>query len=779
VLISPPFLPERHDGETDADYVARAMTGDAPGEGAYPISQALGWHGGLHLIAPTSPTVGREPVRAIADGTVVYMREADPKAAPTTPAADDPLNYGNGWTSNGAVVIQHETEIGEGDTARVSFYSIYLHLINIDIQVVKKGQPIYRKDRIGDAGYLDGDANKIHFEIICDDANLAKLIGRSRGPLPTQQHGRTDAVYGQAYYALPVGTPIYGTDLRAAQRALQQGNAHDQAVAATRYAELKAAPPAQTTADPLFVGIEHSQGTVTTTTWLEDGTAVGTPIPDPDGEYRLYDDATALYPQSPSAGYALLRWGRLLGPDAINPADASHWRPINTPSGPGWVDLAPDAIQKFSDADFPHWRGWTLIDDSADGDSRCDSPTVRDLFEKDKLGRINPKRAMEQMAEPAIRDKLQTMIAKFPTEWEKATSVKRWDWLMGDPDDIADVLTEPMSQADFDRREKHLEALCFWEDANLGIDAKHWHFSPRAFIRHFRMCGWLSANEFKQLLPSHAIRTATQNQRTVTLWESIPDDNVNDDRNPTLRNHRIPLNKALRKYGITTPKRQASFFGNALQETSWLGGLAEFHGSRLWYAPWYGRGFLQLTNPENYCNYWVWRGRAIDPTLRAALVAAYKHIAGLPAAQRSNASLQDSHFPALTQQIIDWRTNVQAAPAQRGTEELLTPSDSAGFYWVKNRMATYSDQVHILERISVATDQGQKVYYRSQAFWRASAAVNLPAAVSRTNYSGLNGFDSRCCAYGAALATLSEVLFPDANGNLLVEFPQGYFPRKK
>jgi len=776
VLISPPFLPERHDGEADADYVTRAMTGDAPSEGAYPISRDLGWHGGLHLIAPTSPIVGREPVRAIADGTVVYVHEADPKAAPTMPAADDPLNYGNGWTSNGAVVIQHETEIGEGDTARVRFYSIYLHLINIDIQVVKKGQPIYRKDRIGDAGYLDGDANKIHFEIICDDANLAKLIGRASGPLPTQQHGRTDAVYGQAYYALPAGTSIYGTDLRAAQRALHQGNAHDQAVAATRYAELKAAPPAQTTADPLFVGIEHSQGTVTTTTWMEDGTAVGTPTHDLNGEYRLYDDANALYPQSPSAGYVLLRWGRVLGPDAINPADASHWRLINTPGGLGWVDLAPDAIKKFSDADFPHWRGWALIDDSADGDSRCDSPTIRNLFEKDTLGRINPTRAQTQMAEPAIRDKLQTMIAKFPTEWEKATSVKRWDWLMGDPDDIAEVLTEPMSQADFDRREKHLEALCFWEDAGLDINAQHWHFSPREFIKHFRMCGWLSANEFKQLLPSHAIRTTTQNQRTVTLWERVRTDPT--EANPVVENHRIPLNKALRKYGVTTPRRQASFFGNALQETSWLGGLAEGNGSHAWYAPWYGRGFLQLTNPENYCDYWVWRGRTIDPALRTALVTAYVHIAGLPAAQRTNATLQDQNFHTLTRQIIEWRRNVEGNLQDPTDEDLFAPSDSAGFYWAKNRMAVYADQAHALERRSVATDQGQKVYYRSQAFWRASAAVNLPAAVSRTNYSGLNGFDSRCSAYGVALAILSETIFPDAGGSPTIRFPENYSRRQ-
>jgi hypothetical protein len=71
-------------------------------------------------------------------------------------------------------------------------------------------------------------------------------------------------------------------------------------------------------------------------------------------------------------------------------------------------------------------------------------------------------------------------------------------------------------------------------------------------------------------------------------------------------------------------------------------------------------------------------------------------------------------------------------------------------------MASYADEAHTLERVSVPTiSSGSKVYYRSTAFWKASAAVNLPAAVGRTDYSGLNGFDSRCCAYGVALSVLA------------------------
>jgi hypothetical protein len=224
--------------------------------------------------------------------------------------------------------------------------------------------------------------------------------------------------------------------------------------------------------------------------------------------------------------------------------------------------------------------------------------------------------------------------------------------------------------------------------------------------------------------------------------------------------------------------RQATFFGNALQETQWLSRLSEGSGSLAWYAPWYGRGFLQLTNPENYCNYWEWRGRTIDKALKTALIDAYKKIAAIKTAtERKNTELQDSKFPELTENIIDWRRNVEDRSERQILENRFAPSDSAGFYWAKNRMAAYADEEHTLERTLVTTDNGQKIYYRSQAFWRASASVNLPGAINRFYSSGLKGFDSRCCAYGTSLAALTEVVFPDASTVSKLTFPEGYIPR--
>lgn len=49
---SPPFIPAPVAGETDDAYLARAMVGGIPGDGGYPLSFDLNWHGGIHLTAP-------------------------------------------------------------------------------------------------------------------------------------------------------------------------------------------------------------------------------------------------------------------------------------------------------------------------------------------------------------------------------------------------------------------------------------------------------------------------------------------------------------------------------------------------------------------------------------------------------------------------------------------------------------------------------------------------------------------------------------------------------
>ena len=239
MIISPPFLPANNNLAEDA-WIDSAMpldlpTGAAP-RGVFPVGQNLGWHGGLHLVAPPDGA-GVLPVRAIADGTVVYVRQP----APVTTVATEALNYdpamvGASRTDDGCVVIRHETEIGAtaaGVATSVTFYSIYMHLATVTCanQVVagvaqQRATPflIQRKDQIGTAGQIYGQPNRIHFEIIFDDAALQSILGRTLTQpaagadgtaaahtldLAATSDGRSDAVFGEIYFRLPVGTTFY------------------------------------------------------------------------------------------------------------------------------------------------------------------------------------------------------------------------------------------------------------------------------------------------------------------------------------------------------------------------------------------------------------------------------------------------------------------------------------------------------------------------------------------------------------------------------------------
>ncbi|MGJ7579877.1 M23 family metallopeptidase [Variovorax sp. RHLX14] len=163
MIISPPFLPARTvtpatatapaTTEDESAWLARAMTqprSRAPGtrafEGSYPVSAALQWHNGIHLVAPHE-TAGALPVCAIADGKVIFVNQPAPQNA--DPA--HPQNYmPNGkpaWTDNGCVIVEHTTDIGAaGDTAtQIVYYSLYMHLSKVEA-TVRLDSRIYRKD---------------------------------------------------------------------------------------------------------------------------------------------------------------------------------------------------------------------------------------------------------------------------------------------------------------------------------------------------------------------------------------------------------------------------------------------------------------------------------------------------------------------------------------------------------------------------------------------------------------------------------------------------------
>lgn len=634
MIISPPFLPTRGTTQVEDAWLDLAMSqppSRLPGtealEGSFPLSYNLAWHNGMHLQAPQAAGANL-PVRAIADGEVILVRE------PTTPNAsvDDGQNYNPfdrpgvktaAWTDNGCVIVRHKTEIGANGTAPTELvcYSLYMHLSEVAKitpapgqarRPLKAGDAIWRKDEIGKPGQIYGHAGQIHFEISLDAANLQKLIGRAPNwvepatapatlPAPTAD-GRIDSIFGSLYFYLPANTPTdTGTSLPTNHLRRAGGT---------------------TLGAAIWVRMTYEQGGCTFETYDERGGKLGAMPTEADVEYDLYKLAHARHDSlsgaeqahsSPSGWYELLRFGRNIGRGAAAadkdplPANAAHWRRIAGASGqPVWADLNASGSFKFSDADFLAVMGWNCIsDDTTPNDQRCDSINIKALIrdpDPANSKRMAVEELVRRLGKPEVQKKLRRAICKFPSEWDKATTQARYGF-------VQELESFKQAPEAWPRLLKHLEAISF---DNLPQEFKDadWHMHPREFVGAMRECGWLNAKELAQCIPRNAIEQTRNSAGSTTYPQSEIGWSVALSRATT---YVIDLNVSFRKYGISSKLRMAYFLANSIQETIYFSRKSELGGSGTRYAPWYGRGFLQLTWEGNYRNYGDFRGWGAQP----------------------------------------------------------------------------------------------------------------------------------------------------------------------
>ncbi|MFM0190955.1 M23 family metallopeptidase [Paraburkholderia nemoris] len=616
MIISPPFLPARPGHEMDSadagntvvpdhDVCAAGMQECAPGNGAFPVSFNLGWHGGSHLVAPRKANGETESVRAIADGTVVYVRQ-------TSPAGKAALQYRGVRTDDGCVVIKHSTEIGEGRSAEITYFSIYMHLQTVRPSIVV-GKKIYRKDLLGVPGQIYGQLGQIHFEIVCNDANLEKLFGRAAGPLNAVQ-GRVDAIYGDIWFRVPKGARIFGNQPHPYRRDASEPPLGP-------HPSVQTQPPVGITSCDLFIRM-HYEKTCTLTTFrlTEDGRSiqVGEPLSSATSfEYDLYAEVNRLNrmytdgstapanpsPKAPSPSliYEMLRFGRPVSETIPSDVKFAHWRKVVTPEGTGWINFhKPTTIGVYSDADFPHWAGWSLIDDDHTSASHCDSPTIRKWLDLNGDGHVTHTEAKDALRNNDVANRMAQAICKFPIEWTKQDIEKRWGWL----ETQNEALPAPLSKDDFTVLKAHIEALAFWEDihdADLPQAAECWHFPPKAFVEHFRKCGWLSAGEIARCFPRKLLHLqGTQFVPATTSWETAF---------ARSRAWTMAFNIGTRRYGISGNRlRLLHLLSHVIPETGNLHYVKEIRGELKSYSPYYGRGLIQLTHLENYKSYGLFRG---------------------------------------------------------------------------------------------------------------------------------------------------------------------------
>ncbi|EAT8925557.1 DUF3289 family protein [Salmonella enterica] len=308
-----------------SDWVIQCMPVDVAR--SYPVNPVGAWHGGIHILHTDHSSSQANPIRAIAEGTIVYAR------SPSEKKDKKPLAY-NGATDDGCVLIRHKILIGD-EPVEFVFYSLTMHMKQVRSDILSSiGKSIKREQIIGTSGVVDGK-NAFHFQICCEQKMLNALCGRIHGGVNISSPGRLKPVYGDEYYYFPAGTPVYDDIPKGFVRT-----------------------PMTFTAEGLYI--------------INSGVDTKTFRKKNDGPYDYLGSVTiAVNYISEAAGADPLKKSK----------EYSHWVKVATPAGSGWVDVCADNIMKYSDAELPDWAGWSLIDDDTSSDSQCNSGVIKKLQE--------------------------------------------------------------------------------------------------------------------------------------------------------------------------------------------------------------------------------------------------------------------------------------------------------------------------------------------------------------------------------------------------------------
>ncbi|KXU83379.1 hypothetical protein CI15_30295 [Paraburkholderia monticola] len=665
MIISPPFLPESgltSDDPTKPDPMTDAVDQFEIGHhGVWPVTFDRRSHCGIHLNPGEQP----EPVRAIADGDVVVYRvckNAISDGTPDSTTGQPALNSNAGF-----VLLKHTTDTGDGRT--ITYYSLYMHLLDMTNQEhiapqsapQSNGQPqtgsanalpawllntgdgndgkvqqgggkkVYRKDILGYVGQHQGVAH-LHFEIFMSSKDFTAWFDQAGHKVQLGEKSpvqpKSSDYWGHTYFVIQ--GPMTFVKQPAGKPAAWFPQVPGGSIA---------------TGDTLYVEAWFNLGRRYTRAWIDRGNsgkvtlltrdAIADPYDNLNDsrnrpkryEYDLYDRAMALYPTCPSDGYEMLRFGRILSANpTLAGTDRATWVavPFDENGTLGYVDIAPDAIIKLSDADFPFFTGWQNVGDDntpfTDA-GRCDYASLCGLTGiQDSLPPAQPLEADPNNNDDAnlqlasyiqntdgVGEKLKGMVFKALSEWDPSTNKDRYKDL-NDPYGFFGQQkdTNPDGYTNFTN---FLSKFQFLDQTPLS-GQELWFFHPLAFIRHFRKCEWLSATEIAQCVPRKMLSLhGTQFRQVTHPWT---------DAAPQGSAWESDLNAALRKYRISSTKERAThFLAQLMEESGWLTAVREFHGELATYNPWFGRGLIQLTKKPNYDAYGRFKKFPIDPAVPA------------------------------------------------------------------------------------------------------------------------------------------------------------------
>lgn len=173
-----------------------------------------------------------------------------------------------------------------------------------------------------------------------------------------------------------------------------------------------------------------------------------------------------------------------------------------------------------------------------------------------------------------ISELTRRLVVKHDSEWHSHDKDPRWSVLFDDKN------LNPMKKvnAGFLKATRWMDKVPPFKDRQSV-----WHFHPLEFLEMISSKSGCACN------------------RDITLEELCLI--APDAEKATLEQYLPAFNEGFRQYGMITCRQKAHFLAQCCHESMGLRRTTEIGGSKKSYAPWYGRGLIQLTFQDKYERY--------------------------------------------------------------------------------------------------------------------------------------------------------------------------------
>jgi predicted chitinase len=192
-------------------------------------------------------------------------------------------------------------------------------------------------------------------------------------------------------------------------------------------------------------------------------------------------------------------------------------------------------------------------------------------------GKVSVAELQSAQGDPVLRQRWGKLIAYHPTEWQAKSDQPKWQRLHELMKESPEMLRHECERID---------NLVFWDELGYAMQVALpkliYHFHPIEFVESLihKNCACnrsITKEELKKISPSSS-------------------DNSIDE-------HLESINDGFSRFGITKCREKSHFLAQALHESGGLKFTSEIGGASAPYAPWYGRGLIQLTLKANYVAY--------------------------------------------------------------------------------------------------------------------------------------------------------------------------------